>query len=401
MHILFSFCQNSVYQRRVRRFYTMKNMESISILHALLLVMTFIGLKNHVTIIPSILKAVGRDGWASVLGATISTFFWLFLLVYIHNKTKQGSVREWLQQKIGKVGATIVLYIIAYFLIILAAFTMRETLLWISTTFLPETPMLFLFLLYLLLTVYLATAGLTAITIANTLVLAGVIILGFFISIVNQKVKDYELLLPFFEHGINPILKGMIYPASGFVELLILLFLQHKIKNQMKWYHFAIILLILTGLTCGPLVGAITEFGPVEAAKQRYPAYEEWGLGSIGRFIEHMDFFSIYQWLTGTFIRVGFLLYISAELLNLTENKKEFWKKLVPPFAIICLSLVLIKDTTFLKLNEYYLLIVTFIFFVSLSIFFSVVAMFSKKSTNKDPTGQESGEQQSKQTEAR
>ena len=82
----------------------------------------------------------------------------------------------------------------------------------------------------------------------------------------------------------------MIFPASGFIELLMLLFLQHQFKERIRWYHFAIMLAILVGLTLGPLIGAITEFGPNEAAKQRYPAYEEWGLVTIGRYIEHLDF---------------------------------------------------------------------------------------------------------------
>ena len=97
------------------------------------------------------------------------------------------------------------------------------------------------------------------------------------------QVKDYDLLRPFLEHGLQPALTSAVFPASGFVELLLFLFIQHKVKDRFRWYHFAIMLLILMGLTIGPTMGAITEFGPIEAAKQRYPAYEEWGLGSIGR----------------------------------------------------------------------------------------------------------------------
>ncbi|XRD23741.1 hypothetical protein AABM34_14730 [Lysinibacillus fusiformis] len=70
-----------------------------------------------------------------------------------------------------------------------------------------------------------------------------------------------------------------------------------------------------------------------EASKQRYPAYEEWGLVTIGRYIEHLDFFSIYQWLTGTFIRVSFLLYIVADLLKMTGDPKRIWQMLAPPFS--------------------------------------------------------------------
>ena len=81
-------------------------------------------------------------------------------------------------------------------------------------------------------------------------------------------------------------------------------------------------LFILMGLTMGPTIGAITEFGPIEAAKQRYPAYEEWGLGSIGRFIEHFDFLSIYQWLTGAFIRVGLLVIHSSRFIEYDRRQK-------------------------------------------------------------------------------
>lgn len=42
-------------------------MGKISLLHVVFLVMTFIGLKNHVTILPPILETAKRDGWASVI----------------------------------------------------------------------------------------------------------------------------------------------------------------------------------------------------------------------------------------------------------------------------------------------------------------------------------------------
>ena len=75
------------------------------------------------------------------------------------------------------------------------------------------------------------------------------------------------------------------------VELLLLLFLQHKVPQPIRYKHLAVAGILLTGLTIGPLIGAITEFGPVEASKQRFPPYEEWGIASLGKFIEHIDFY--------------------------------------------------------------------------------------------------------------
>ncbi|MFF6014317.1 endospore germination permease [Lysinibacillus fusiformis] len=364
----------------------MKSVGSISILHVIFLSMTVIGLKNHVTIIPPLLDAAKRDGWLSVLFAGGVIFFWLFLLVYIQKKSKQEPIRDWLSGKIGKVASTTIIYIVAIFLLIIAAFTMVETLQWVNSTFLPQTPVLILLFVYTILCILLVTTSLQTIVIVNVFVLFGVVILGFFVAFTNIQVKDYSLLRPFFEHGFQPIIHGMIFPASGFIELLLLLFLQHQFKERLRWYHLTIILAILIGLTLGPLIGAITEFGPSEASKQRYPAYEEWGLVTIGRYIEHLDFFSIYQWLTGTFIRVSFLLYIVADLLKMTGDPKRIWQMLAPPFFIICLPLIMLNESLFLKVKGHYILSATFIFLFALSIFFIVVAFLSDKSSKKGKT---------------
>ncbi|MGG2055252.1 endospore germination permease [Lysinibacillus pakistanensis] len=373
----------------------MKNVGSISILHVIFLSMTVIGLKNHVTIIPPLLDVAKRDGWASVLIAAVIIIFWLLLLVYIQSKSKQEPIRDWLDGTIGKTASTIVIYCIAIFLIILAAFTMVETLQWVNTTFLPQTPVIILLFIYTILCILLVTTSLQTIVILNVFVLFGVVVFGFFVAFTNIQVKEYHLLLPFFEHGFSPVLKGTIYPTSGFIELLMLLFLQHQYKDRIRWYHFGIMLFILMGLTLGPLIGAITEFGPVEAAKQRYPAYEEWGLVSIGRYIEHLDFFSIYQWLTGTFIRVSFMLYIVADLLKMTSNPKQIWKMLAPPFFFICLPLIILNENIFLKVKGNYILTTTVIFFFAISVFLVLVAFFSDKSAKKgksDKQEMESGE---------
>jgi len=324
---------------------------SISILHVIFLSMTMIGLKNHVTIIPSLLKGAGRDAWISILLSTFVILPWIFLLLYIHKKSNQQPIIDWLKMKVGKVVTNIFLYLTVTFLLILAAFTMAETLQWIIATFLPTTPMLPMLIIFTVLCILLVSTNIQTIAMVNVLVLFWVVVFGFFIAFTNMQVKNYELLQPFFEHGVQPVLKTAVFPASGFVELLLFLFIQHKVKDRMRWYHFVVMLFILMGLTMGPTIGAITEFGPIEAAKQRYPAYEEWGIGSIGRYIEHFDFLSIYQWLTGAFIRVGLILFIVADLLKMTGNKKRIWKTIAPAFFLICLPLSLMSDRIFLSIK--------------------------------------------------
>ncbi|MDV6377309.1 endospore germination permease [Sporosarcina sp. GW1-11] len=364
----------------------MKKTGSISVLHVIFLSMTMVGLKNHVTIIPSLLKGAGRDGWISILLATIAIFPWLFLVLYIHKKSNQQPLTEWLENTIGKVASAIVRYVVAIFLLIMAAFTLGETMSWIISTFLPKSSVVLLLIVFTILCILLVTTNLQTIAMVNVLVLFWVVVLGFFIAFTNLQVKDYMLLRPFLEHGWQPVLTTTVFAASGFVEILLFLFIQHKVKDRIRWYHFAVMLFILMGLTMGPTIGAITEFGPIEAAKQRFPAYEEWRIGSVGRFIEHFDFFSIYQWLTGAFIRVGLLLFIAADLLKMTGDRQRIWKVLTPAFFFMTLSLVPMGDVLFHRIKGDYLLKITFFFMLLLSLFLGTVALVSGKSSKKIKT---------------
>lgn len=354
---------------------------SISVLHVIFLSMTVIGLKNHVTIIPSLLQDAGRDSWMSVLLAAAVIFPLFFFFLYIQKGSNREHIGDWLISAIGTVPAASFRYITAVYLLVMAAFTMAEVLQWIAASFLPNTPLVAMLLIYCILCILLVNTDLQTIVIVNAFVLFWVVILGFFVAFTNIQVKDYELLRPFLEHGFRPVLISMMYPASGFIELVLLLFLQHRVKDRFRWYHFAFMLFILVGLTTGPLVGAITEFGPVEAMKQRYPAYEEWGLVAIGRFFEHLDFLSIYQWLTGAFIRVGFLLYIAADLLKWTGDKKKIWNIAGPALFFTSLSLFLMSEHTFLKLKGDYLLIVTLFFLLLLTGIMTIAAFLSRKTS--------------------
>ncbi|MDM5454801.1 GerAB/ArcD/ProY family transporter [Peribacillus simplex] len=229
-------------------------------------------------------------------------------------------------------------------------------------------------------------------------VLFAVILFGFFVAIANIQFKNYSLLQPILEHGWSPVFSGMIYPLSGLIELIVILFIQQKGHGKIKYKVFALNTIILTWLILGPLIRSITEFGLLEASRQKYPAFEQWGLVTLGRFIEHLDFLSIYQWLTGAFIRVSFLLFLSLEVLSI---KKPLNKTIL----LIAYSVMLIVSNSFSFSDVilYYIiktivLPVTFWFFLAFSILLSIFVLIVKKGgphpmfkkTKKQPSKQNS-----------
>jgi hypothetical protein len=116
----------------------------------------------------------------------------------------------------------------------------------------------------------------------------------------------------------------------------------------------------------GPLIGAITEFGPFEAAKQMVSPYEQWRLVKIGNYVEHVDFFSIYQWLAGASIRISMSIFLLIDFLPPRQIKHK--NKLIWLIALIFII------SAMLPINEYsfYLWMYRYYFPISLTIALSV-----------------------------
>ena len=109
------------------------------------------------------------------------------------------------------------------------------------------------------------------------------------------------------------------------MELFLFLFLQHYMKSKIKLWQIIALSAFIMLLMLGPTIGAITEFGPVEAEKLRYPAFSQWRLVSIGKYFEHVDFFAIFQWMSGAFVRISLGLVLIMELIPLRGRKGRLW----------------------------------------------------------------------------
>nr|WP_275582034.1 endospore germination permease [Bacillus ectoiniformans] len=289
-----------------------------------MIAMTAIGLKNHVFAISPLVQTAGRDAWMAVLFTMIVTVIWVPLLIYINKNSKRRSLFVWLTESVGSKASKFLALMLIIYLLLMSSVTLRETITWTNIVFLPQTPIFLLTFLFLFTCWHLAVTNLRTLSIVNIFLLFFIVVFGFLVAFANIPHKNYSLLLPILEHGYDPVFRSMIFQASGMIELFIFVLLQHKVNAPLNFRHFLAIIVVLTGLTLGPLVGAIIEFGPIEASRQRYPPYEEWGLVRFGNFIEHLDFLSIYQWLAGGFIRISLLLLLIKEALPVkTESRKK------------------------------------------------------------------------------
>ncbi|MBN6189409.1 endospore germination permease [Aneurinibacillus sp. BA2021] len=294
-------------------------------------------------------------------------------------RTGQKHPVVWVRQRFGKPIAWLVAGLAILHLLLTGSITLRDTVTWAHTSFLEATPIWAILLLISFICFLGSCTGIRTLVVTNGILLPFVIFLGFFVATGNIPRKNYEYVLPVFEHGYQPVLLGMLYVASGFAEGTLLLFFQHHLKAKVTYTTFIILTVIFTGLTLGPTMGALAEFGNHGAVAMRYPAYEEWRLLSFGKYFERVDFFSIYQWLVGAFIRISLSLYLVVEILEVQSGKKRVYFLAVLTVLFMAATLFPISDMIFLELLYKWLLPISLGLLLVLSFLLGILSLTKKK----------------------
>lgn len=337
---------------------------------AIMVMMLTIGITNHVTVIPVLLSKAGRDSWMSVLLTTIPFICWAALLYWINRRLHQHSLPEWIRRTSGKFASCLLLLPIILSLYVMALVSLIDTQTWTTVNYLPRTPEWVTALVLILFCVIASHRGIAPLGIASGVLLPIVALLGFFVAFGNVPKKDYSLLLPLFQQGTAPVLNGMLFVAGGFAELFVLLLLQHHVRTPLRLGHFLAMAFIIVILTLSPLTGAIAEFGPIESSRQRFPAFEQWRLLTIGKDIENMEFFAIFQWLSGSFTRISLCMLLICELLNLHTPSKRWSLLLLLGGSLLGITSLPYSDMQFVTFISkiYYPLFLAVMLFVTFAL---------------------------------
>lgn len=351
----------------------MTSSKKVSVLETYFILLLALGITNHVILIPLLLQTAGRDAWMGVILTTVLQLAWLYIFYIIIKRTNQQSIMLWFKERFGSLVGWIFLIITTCYFFLMAMVMLRETTTWIKVTYLPQTPKSFVSMTIILLCIYVAYNGIRSIAIVSGILLPLVWILGHFVAVTNLQFKDYSLLTPLFVDGYTPMLQSMIVAGGGFMELIILIFFQHHLKRKISYLALAVLALLLAGLTLGPLMGAVANFGPVVAMQSRYPSFDQWMLVTITKYITHIDFFALYQWLSGALIRISLFLFIITDSLPFKKPKQRLWFLLILGITLSVLTLIpaIDKQIEQYVLGKYSLFCLMFLVLLSLVILFS------------------------------
>ncbi|QDX93520.1 spore gernimation protein [Brevibacillus laterosporus] len=351
------------------------------------------GLLNHVILIPLLLRVVERDGWISILLATLLTIFWIPLLLFIIRRQKGVKLFTWIEQQSNTWLAWFVTGLLVLYLLSDAYVTIIDVTMWIKISYLPATPIFVISASMILLSMLCALSGIQPLAVCAGILLPFVILLGYFVMGSNFQYKDYSRLLPVLENGYLPVLKGAMIIGNGMVEIIFLLMLQHHISTSITFKKGIWLCIFLAGLTIGPYMGAIACFGPKEAANQMYPAFEQWRLVTIGKYFEHVDFFSIFQWLSGAFIRVSLALFLIYDVLPIKKRGHQILVTILSSILILVVILFHTKDPLLIDPFKKIYFPLSLLILLAISLLLALLGSLSKKNargTDEHAEGNES-----------
>lgn len=313
------------------------------------------GLVSHVIVNSMLLDASGRDAWITVLLSGAFLIPWCLLMVLAMRRMGQQKLLPWLAQQTHPVLAWLLVLPALICLYLNGGMTITYTTTWTISNYLPATPPLVLSFLLVTASALCAIWGIRVIAITSGVLLPIVVALGYFVSISNSSEKDYRLMKPILEHGWEKVWDGLIFSWGGYIEFVFLFLMQHHIRTKVKPWHLGVLALIMVYISLGPIVGAITEFGPHESARQMASPYEQWRLVKLGNYIEHVDFFSIYQWESGAVIRTALSVFLIADLLPIKRPRTRVMTIGAIAVSYIVVALMPVNEYSyFLFLYRYY-----------------------------------------------
>jgi spore germination protein KB len=281
-------------------------------------------------------KHARQDMWLSPIWSSLVGFLAVFLAYKLNTLYPQMTLIEYCELILGKVFGKILGAVYLFFYLHITGIIVREYGEFVSGTFLPHTPMLFIFGTMILVCAFAVYGGIEVIGRCSEMIVP--VVLLFYLVLFIMLIKDLNIknMFPILENGITPSLLGSIVPQSWFSEYILITFFLPYLADQekgLKWGMISVgsvtFFMVLTNFTSLLLFGRLTSV-------LTYPVMIAARYISIAGFLEHLESIVMAIWVAGTFIKIT-VFYYSLVLGTAQWLKLSDYRPLVFPFGFLLL----------------------------------------------------------------
>lgn len=181
----------------------MAESRGIPINQAFMIMMLTAGLTNHVMIIPVLVEKSGRDSWITILLSAL-VFLPIIVLTYgVIHKMGNRTITEALEQSRGKWARLLIVGMSSLYFFTFAFYTLKEVIEWTKSNYMIQTPVIATTLLLIVLCYITVNHGMKTIAVSAGILLPIVVILGIFVSLANERNKNYSFCCLFLRMDFN------------------------------------------------------------------------------------------------------------------------------------------------------------------------------------------------------
>lgn len=288
-------------------------------------------LANSLYNLPTIsISAAETDIWIVMLIALAIDIVVAVILYTLGLRFPNQTIFEYSKVILGKYLGSLFAIIFALFFLFMASIVLRTIGDFLTTTVMPETPMVAFLIIFLLVSGYAINSGLEVLGRLSEFV--GPVLIGAiaFVMLLNLKSVDLNKLLPVFEHTPMQLFKHSLLPGSWFgvcIVMSIFMAFHNKPKETLKAKLGGVVagVVILTLL----FLQTIATLGTGVCSRQMYAIYRFTQMIHVGEIIERIEYLEVLVWIAGGFISFAILHYATtlgiAQVLKLKSYQYIAW----------------------------------------------------------------------------
>ncbi|MCX7883831.1 MAG: spore germination protein [Caloramator sp.] len=290
----------------------------------------------------SLTKVAENDGWILLIISGIISIFFAYLMCYVGKKYSKYGLVGTLRILFGNITGTLLTLPLVIYFIYFSAIEVRLFAETAKLYLLPLTPLEFIIIPIILLTVALARNGIETIARFFEITMIFVSILIFVLIIVTIPNSDYSNIRPFLGTPLVKLIKGInasVFSYAGFEILLVIFPFLRTPNKAFKSSTIGLFLIIMCYVIVE--IQCLAKFGVKETQTFIYPTISLIRASQVpGGVIERLEGLLLALWVTSVYTTiVSFCFSISVICADLFNQKKQkhFVSLIIPIIYIFSL----------------------------------------------------------------
>lgn len=302
---------------------------------------------SAILIIPSGMASIAKqDAWIAALAGIAGGLLLVSLYNTLSRWYPQLTLIGIMEKLLGKwLGKAVSLAFVATWFVITPGATLYYLGNFLATQIVPETPMIAVNVLFILIVIMGVRVGIETIARSAELVFPWCMLLYFALVVLVMTQIEPKQALPVMESGPLPIgTAALSFVCTVFIPQFSLLLFLPPAMNRSREGRKGVLIGSLIGGTMLAVIVALTilVLGPEITARSIYPSYSLAKKINIGNFLQRIEAFMAILWFISLYFRVTLYLHgITSALAEILRLKD--YRPLVLPLGMITVALSIIN----------------------------------------------------------